>query len=179
MIPALRALVEQLNDYAARLDRLCDSAEKGASWESAAHLRNRVTYALRSLARDCQKQSNELEAALLAAEPREVCRTCQGSGFVAYWDGSAYAGEGCPDCDLVGRIRTAPWWRLHQLKLEITDVHHDLLFYAKHVEDSRTMTPWEAGLVALLKRAAWALLLAPDAGSGLPRPSAPPQEESK
>ncbi len=29
---------------------------------------------------------------------RGVCRTCGDTGFVAYWDGSAYAGEGCPDC---------------------------------------------------------------------------------
>lgn len=32
------------------------------------------------------------------AKRPEKCRTCNGSGFVAYWDGSAYAGEGCPDC---------------------------------------------------------------------------------
>ena len=29
---------------------------------------------------------------------RPTCKTCQGSGMVAYWDGSAYAGEMCPDC---------------------------------------------------------------------------------
>jgi hypothetical protein len=26
------------------------------------------------------------------------CRRCADTGFVAYWDGSALAGEGCPDC---------------------------------------------------------------------------------
>ena len=52
-------LERQLSDTAARLDRLCASAEQGASWESAAHLRNRVLYALRSIARDITKDIQE------------------------------------------------------------------------------------------------------------------------
>jgi hypothetical protein len=30
------------------------------------------------------------------AEP-QFCKTCGGSGMIAYWDGGAYAGEMCPD----------------------------------------------------------------------------------
>ena len=34
----------------------------------------------------------------LVLGPDVHCQTCQDTGFVAYWDGSNYAGEGCPDC---------------------------------------------------------------------------------
>ena len=33
------------------------------------------------------------------APPIVRCPRCHGSGMIAYWDGSALAGEMCPDCD--------------------------------------------------------------------------------
>lgn len=45
-------MTTELHDIAARLDRLAARIEAGASWESAGHLRNYSTGAIRSLARD-------------------------------------------------------------------------------------------------------------------------------
>lgn len=44
-------LEHRLMRTAAELDRLCEQAEKNASWESAGHLRNRIVSQLRQLAR--------------------------------------------------------------------------------------------------------------------------------
>ena len=51
--------------------------------------------------RDARHEAAELVLAILstAEKPQEKCRRCAGSGMVAYWDGSALAGEMCPDCD--------------------------------------------------------------------------------
>jgi hypothetical protein len=48
-----------LADTAARLDRLCESAEKGASWESAGHLRNRMIAALRGISGELLQASSK------------------------------------------------------------------------------------------------------------------------
>lgn len=59
----------KLLDAAARLERMAERAEKGASWESAAHLRNWLLTAMRSLSADLTTTAAELDAAARRAIP--------------------------------------------------------------------------------------------------------------
>jgi hypothetical protein len=62
--PDLAQLVEQWNGMAAALDRVWQRAEKGASWESAGHLRRWLLADLQALARAAQRRADGLSAVL-------------------------------------------------------------------------------------------------------------------
>lgn len=56
------------------------------------------------------------------------CKRCNNSGFVAYWDGSALAGEGCPDC--TGNAMTT-YEELEQEALNDPILHRFLTHYRR------------------------------------------------
>lgn len=55
-------LKKELLQISADLDRLATSNDNGASWESAAHLRNRSNYIIRSLARKTQALADRIDS---------------------------------------------------------------------------------------------------------------------